>query len=196
MKLAWGQRSSISNSFPLLNPAALTWASHITICATHYIVPREGEGWHTEAAQVGLTQKKKMLEMNKPSKTNNTIESLLAHLYLYNSIIPASMCEGIGWLVHFTRLHSGEIGCGSDACWFLMINEFPCSHSWTMVRDVCQTKSAVLAAGFTWNLEEKKKEKSPVVKRQKYKKKKIFVELEKTLFANYSLKAILKAACA
>lgn len=51
------------------------------------------------------------------------------------------MCEGSSRLAQFNRLRSGHIGCGSDACRLLMINEFHHCHSETTVTKteaVCQ----------------------------------------------------------
>lgn len=59
------------------------------------------------------------------------------------------MCEDASRLAQFNRLHSRHIGCGSDACRLLMINEFHHCHSGTVVAEteaVCQPQPAHLTA--------------------------------------------------
>ena len=119
--------SPLEPSLLLLNsPVTLQVVLHITMC--------QGQVKDDMLKQLRWVQcRRETLDMSKPWKPNSTILFPLARLYLYNPIILVSMCEGASWLAEFNSLHSRHIGCGSDACRLLMINEFHHCHSGTMV---------------------------------------------------------------
>lgn len=98
------------------------------------------KGWHFETAKVGLRERRNFRN-DQTWKLSNTVLFLLADLYLYHPIILVSMCEETSWLAQFNKLHSRHIGCGSDACKLLTINEFNHCHPRTMFAQteaVCQ----------------------------------------------------------